>query len=60
MPGGRARRECSYIMESDLTKERERQIAREMERKGEAERETEEVFSDIDKRLQTHLKITQV
>ena len=41
-------------------RERERQIAREIERKGEAERETEEVFSDIDKRLQTHLKITQV
>ena len=43
-----------------VARERERQILRELERKGEAEKETEEVYSEIDKRLQTHLKITQV
>ena len=43
-----------------VARERERQIIRELERKGEAERETEEVYSEIDKRIQTHLKITQV
>ena len=43
-----------------VASERERQIIRELERKGEAERETEEVYSEIDKRIQTHLKITQV
>ena len=43
-----------------VARERERQIIRELERKGEAEKETEEVYSEIDKRIQTHLKITQV
>jgi len=42
-----------------VARELERQIEREQERKGLAEKETEEVFSLLDKRLEEHLKITQ-
>jgi len=42
-----------------VARELERQIEREQERKNVAEKETEEVFTLLDKRLEEHLKITQ-
>ena len=43
-----------------MARELERQIEREQERKNVAEKETEEVFTLLDRRLEEHLKITQV
>jgi len=43
-----------------VAREREKQIQREEEKKRRCEQETEELFKSIDKRLESHLKITQV
>jgi len=43
-----------------VAREREKQIQREEEKKRKCEQETEELFKSIDKRLESHLKITQV
>jgi len=43
-----------------VAREREKQIQREEDKKRKCEQETEELFKSIDKRLESHLKITQV